>query len=70
MEDPRAFTSFFDIEKGIRAATANMPNVIVIDGQELVPHETGYYADGRLHPNDAGFEHYFKNLWRIVQEHI
>lgn len=70
MENPRAFTSFFDIEKGIRAATAHMPNVTVIDGQELVPHDPCYYADGRLHPNDAGFEHYFQNLWQIVQTHL
>lgn len=70
MENPRAFTSFFDIEKGIRAATANMKNVTVIDGMELVPHDPQYYADGRLHPNDAGFEHYFQNLWRMVQIHI
>lgn len=67
IENPRAFGSFFDIEKGIRAATANMPNVTVIDGMTLVPHDTKYYADGRLHPNDAGFEHYFQNLWKAVQ---
>ena len=70
MDNPRAFTSFFDIEKGIRAATANMENVVVIDGMELVPHDSVYYADGRLHPNDAGFEHYFQNLWHMVQNNI
>lgn len=67
MANPRAFTSFFDIEKGIRAATAHMKNVTVIDGQELVPHDPKYYADGRLHPNDAGFEHYFNNLWKAIK---
>ena len=70
MENPRAFTSFFDIEKGIRAATENMPNVILIDGQTLVPHDPKFYADGRLHPNDEGFEHYFQNLWTAVKERI
>ncbi len=70
MEDPRGFTSFFDIEKGIRNAVKDMKNVAVIDGQTLVPHETKYYADGRLHPNDAGFEHYFQNLWKAVQENL
>lgn len=64
---PRRFTSFFDIEKGIRAATADMKNVTVIDGQELVPHDPCYYADGRLHPNDEGFRHYFDNLWKAVK---
>ena len=67
MENTRKFTSFFDIEKGIRTATANMKNVTVIDGIDLVPHDPKYYADGRLHPNDAGFEHYFRNLWEQVE---
>ncbi len=68
MEKTRAFTSFFDIEKGIRNVTKDMQNVTVIDGMTLVPHDTKYYADGRLHPTDEGFEHYFQNLWTAVQE--
>ena len=68
MENPRAFSSFFDIEKGIRNATKNMKNVTVIDGMTLVPHDPKFYADGRLHPNDAGFEHYYRNLWKAVKE--
>ena len=67
LANTRRFTSFFDIEKGIREATADMKNVTVIDGMELVPHETKYFADGRLHPNDEGFKHYFENLWRLVE---
>lgn len=70
MENPRAFSSFFDIEKGIRAATANMENVTVINGFELVPHDTSLYSDARLHPNDAGFAHYFRNLWQKVQDFV
>ena len=70
MDNPRAFTSFFDIEKGIRAATAHMENVTVINGMELVPHDPKYYADARLHPNDAGFAHYFQNLWRLVEKNL
>ena len=62
----RKFTSFFDIEKGIYAATADLGNVTVIDGQTLVPHDTKFYADGRLHPNDAGFEHYYQNLRKAI----
>ena len=70
MDKPRAYSSFFDIEKGIRAATEKLPNVILVDGQTLVPHDPGFYADGRLHPNDEGFEHYFQNLWAAVKEHV
>ncbi|MBR4864234.1 MAG: SGNH/GDSL hydrolase family protein [Oscillospiraceae bacterium] len=70
MENPRAFTSFFDIEKGVRSAAEKLPNVMVIDGQTLVPHDTKYFADGRLHPNDEGFDHYFNNLWEAVKDHV
>ena len=70
MNNTRQFDSFFDIDKGIRAATQNMPNVLVIDGQTLVPHDTKYFADGRLHPNDEGFDHYFNNLWEAVKDHV
>ena len=68
MEPPRRFSSFYDIDKGIRAATANMKNMTLVDGIDLVPHDTKYFADGRLHPNDAGFEYYFQNLWSAVQK--
>ena len=40
-----------------------LDNVYVICGMELVPHEEAWFADWRLHPNDAGYEHYFNNLW-------
>lgn len=67
---PRAMGSFDMVARDIRQITAGMENVTVIDGLTLVPHDAAFYADGRLHPNDAGFEHYFQNLWKAVKEHI
>jgi lysophospholipase L1-like esterase len=44
---------------------------IAIDCIDFVPHESKYYADSNcLHPNDAGFEHYSKNLYEAVKDHI
>ena len=51
------------IEKNILAITENFPNVTVIPGVDLVPHDLKYYADSGLHPNDEGYGFYFQNLW-------
>jgi len=58
---------FFTMEKNICAIAADFPDVTVISGLGLVPHEARYYADGCLHPNDAGFDHYFQNLWPQIK---
>ena len=51
------------IERNILAIAKDFPNVTVIPGIDLVPHDSQYYADALLHPNDAGYEVYFHNLW-------
>ncbi len=51
------------VKQYIRQITQGMDKVHVICGMELVPHEEAWFADWRLHPNDAGYEHYFNNLW-------
>ena len=51
------------IEKNILAITEDFPNVTVIPGIDLVPHDLKYYADSGLHPNDEGYGLYFQNLW-------
>lgn len=63
-----AVGAFSDIEKEIRLATENMENVTAISGSDLVPHDTDFYGDGRLHPNNEGFDHYFENLWSIIKD--
>ena len=39
----------------IREATAAYQNITVISGFDFVPKDPAYFADQRLHPNDAGF---------------
>ena len=54
------------MERGIRAAVADLPNVRVLSGFDLVPKDEKYFADQRLHPNDKGFEYYSENLYREI----
>ena len=42
---------------------------VVIDGVNLIPHDAGVFADGRLHPNDLGFTQYAKSLARELIAH-
>ena len=67
-EEIRPFGPFSTVEDDIRAIAADVPNVTVISGIDLVPHRPVLFADLRLHPNDAGFEHYFNNLWPRICE--
>lgn len=52
------------------AEEAKLHGFTVIDGYSLVPHDTALYADGFLHPNDAGFAHYARNLIRAMDRYI
>lgn len=55
------------VEQYIRDAADRLPNAVVISGVDFVPHEEDYYADLRLHPNDAGFDCYFNGLWPQIK---
>ena len=69
-QDITAVGAFSDIEKEIRQVTESMKNITVISGVDLVPHDTGFYGDARLHPNNDGFDHYFNNLWNRIKDSI
>lgn len=60
-DEVKALGTIHDARKLI-AAEAQKRDLIVIDGWDLVPHQTELYADLRLHPNAEGFDHYSKNL--------
>ena len=51
----------FDVCKGY-------DNVTVLRGFDFVPHDEALYYDQRLHPNDAGFDHYAKNLCAAIEK--
>ena len=65
---PRRCGEFAHIAKEINTATKDYPNIVCVEGFDFVPHEENYFADLRLHPNDAGFECYARNLWEQVRK--
>ncbi len=62
--------AFEDVATYIRKVTASLPNVTVIDGVSLLPHDTTLFSDVYLHPNDKGFGYYFENLYREIQKYL
>lgn len=58
---------FHDVEQIIRDAVKDLENVTVVRCFDMVPKNVDFYADLRLHPNDAGFAHYADNLYRAIQ---
>ena len=61
------FDSLHDVASFIEKTASRLPNVKMLCGYDLVPHEAAYFGDGRLHPNDAGFDDYFKNLYSKIK---
>jgi lysophospholipase L1-like esterase len=43
------------------------PNLYLIEGLDLVPHDASYFSDG-LHPNDAGHAAYAANLEALLPD--
>ncbi len=70
LNEQREFGAFFDVEKMISSIVEDLENVNVISGFDFVPHDPALYADARLHPNDEGFLHYFKNLSTKIKQFI
>ena len=50
----------------IIAAEAAAHGFTHIDGWKLVPHDSGYFADVRLHPNDMGMSVYAEQLIKAI----
>jgi lysophospholipase L1-like esterase len=53
---------FYQLHKIIKNVCANYPDVAVIDGLTLIPPETKYLQHDLVHPTEAGFVEYGKNL--------
>lgn len=61
------FGLFEDVEKEIFEAVKGIENLKVIRGYDLVPKDTSYFADLKVHPNDKGFEEYFESLKKEIK---
>lgn len=66
----RPYRSFMEIDQALHELLADRPNTVVIPGFDLVPHSVDYFGDYGLHPNTAGHDHYFENMWQKIAEEL
>ncbi|MBR5281141.1 MAG: SGNH/GDSL hydrolase family protein [Clostridia bacterium] len=67
LEEERPFGPFLQVGEHIRALTADLEHVTVVDGFDFVPQNAQYYADLRLHPDDQGFAAYYGAIWSKIK---
>lgn len=61
----KATGSFSGARAVIREAAERF-GYTVVDGLSLVPHDTAFFADARLHPNALGFQFYAEHLAEVL----
>lgn len=64
----KPFGSFDDVEVVLRESASAFPQIRVIRGYDLIPHDTKYFVEAMLHPTTEGFAHYGKNLCAEIKE--
>lgn len=57
---------FLQVGEIIREEIASFPNIRMIDGYNLIPHDPTLYSEDLLHPNDIGCAHYANQLFREI----
>ena len=60
--------SFSEMRDEIRRTCTASPQIKLIDGLPLVPHQKDCFSPDGLHPNDLGFHFLGKNLLRIITD--
>ena len=69
-ENPEQLAKINDVKNHIKKTVSQYKNITFIDGSDFVPANEAFFADGCLHPNDDGFEHYYKNLITELEKHL
>ena len=62
--------AFDSVSETIERIAKSLPNVTVINGYDFVPHDSAFFYDLRLHPNDEGFAHYAEHLHTEIKKHL
>ena len=62
LNEYRKFGKFEEVAKMLERNAKPYKNITVINGFDFVEQDESLFADLRLHPNDKGFESYFKAL--------
>ena len=65
--DKNRDVTFSEMQDNLKAIFHKYPNIKVVDGVNLVPHDEKYFIQDILHPNDDGFREYAKNLLSILK---
>ena len=68
MYEYRRFGEFKCASETIQKYAQEYDNFSVVNGFAFVPQKEDLFSDLRLHPNDKGFEYYFKNLSKHIKE--
>lgn len=66
--EKRRFGDFWEVAKEIKAISQKNENMHFVDGIDFIPKNALYYRDGRLHPNDKGFDCYTEKLFEKIIE--
>ncbi|MBO7148404.1 MAG: SGNH/GDSL hydrolase family protein, partial [Clostridia bacterium] len=66
--EKKSFGEFTSVVDHIKDIVKKYPQITLINGYDLVPHDEKFFADLRLHPNDKGFEHYAEKIYNMVRE--
>ena len=64
------YGDFSLVAKDIKEVVSDIENITFIDAYDCVPESESFFADLYLHPNDAGFDHYAKNLTNKIKQFI
>ena len=67
--EPTESGDFFEC-RAIIGKTAEKYGFTVLDGIDLVPHDTRLFYDGAVHPNDTGFDLYGKSVAEFIKNNL
>ena len=67
-EQTKSTGTLADIRREIARVCARHENMLVLDGERLVPHRPQWFDDRGIHPDDTGQVHYFINALKLMDD--
>ena len=69
-EDKKPLGELCEFHSVMENLLKDIPSVIMVRGYDFVPHESKYFADLHLHPNDEGFALQAQGIFEQMKKHI
>ena len=69
-EEQKPMGPLVEVRKCFERIAEECKQVTVLDGIDYLPHDSKYFSDLTLHPNDAGFQYYADGLWNKLKNHL